>query len=120
MRTLVERVKFGHGRGSLAKYDDGPHWISVYCIRGREHRESTGTPDLKVAKKLHKQKLDALAADRQGLRKYLPAVALCVTVAELLDDWQEDVKLRELKSAGKSLSHAKPVREYFRPRARWT
>ena len=37
-------------------------------------------------------------------------------MAELLDDWQEDVKLRELKSAGKSLSHAKPVREYFRPR----
>jgi integrase len=113
MSTLVERVKFGHGRGSLARFSDSPNWIAVYCVRGKEHRESTGTPDLKVAKRFHRQKLDELAADRQGLRKFVAPVAQRVTVGQLLDDWQADVDLRGLKSARKLRYHARPLREHF-------
>ncbi len=116
MSRLIERVKFGsHGQGSLAKYDDGPNWISIYCTRGREHRESTGTPDLKLARRFHKQRLDELAVDRQGLRKFIPPMAQRVTIAELLDDYAADIRLREAKSLEKMLAHMKPVRTYFGP-----
>ena len=116
MSRLIERVKFGsHGQGSLAKYDDGPNWISIYCTRGREHRESTGTPDLKLARRFHKQRLDELAVDRQGLRKFIAPMAQRVTIAELLDDYAADIRLREAKSLDKMLAHMKPVRTYFGP-----
>ncbi len=114
MSKLVQRVKFGgHGQGSLAKYDDGPNWISIYCVRGKEHRQSTGTPDLKLARRVHKQRLDELAADRQGLRKFIAPMVQRVTVGELLDDYTEDIKLRGLKSATTLLYHMKPVRDFF-------
>jgi integrase len=113
--TLIERVRFGHGRGSLARYSDSPNWIAVYSAHGREHRESTHTPDLKVAKRFHKQKLDELAADRQGLKRYLPPLALRVTVNGLLDDYAADVKLRGLKSEASLLYHMKNVRATFGP-----
>jgi len=116
MSRLIDRVKFGsHGQGSLAKYDDGPNWISIYCTRGREHRESTGTPDLKLARRFHKQRLDELAVDRQGLRKFIAPMARRVTIAELLDDYAADIRLREAKSLDKMLAHMKPVRTYFGP-----
>jgi integrase len=116
MSRLIERVKFGgHGQGSLAKYDDGPNWISIYCTRGREHRESTGTPDLKLARRFHKQRLDELAVDRQGLRKFIAPMAQRVTITELLDDYAADIRLREAKSLEKMLAHMKPVRAYFGP-----
>jgi integrase len=116
MSRLIERVRFGgHGQGSLAKFSDGPNWISIYCARGKEHRESTGTPDLKLARRFHRRKLDELAAARQGLKKFLAPLQQRVTVSELLDDWQADIALRGLKSARKLRYHSKPVRVHFGP-----
>jgi integrase len=54
-----------------------------------------------------------MAADRQGLKKFVPPVAQRTTVGELLDDYQADIELRGLKSARKVLYHAKPVRAQF-------
>ena len=116
MSKLIERVKFGsHGQGSLAKYDDGPNWYSLYCVRGKEHRQSTGTADIKLARRIHRQRLDEIVLDRQGVRKYISPVTQRVTVAELLDDYVEDIRLREVKSLEKMLAHMKPIRTYFGP-----
>src|SRR5262245_28031139 len=88
MSKQIECVKFGsHGQGSLRKFADSEHWISCYHVNGREHRESTGTPDLKIARRFHKQKLDEIAAHRQGLRKFIAPVHQRVTVADLLADF---------------------------------
>ena len=56
MSKAVERVRFGsHGQGSLVKYADGPNWYSCYSVRGKEHRESSGSPDMKVARRFNRR-----------------------------------------------------------------
>jgi len=109
----IERKAYGYGKGSLVKFDDGPNWYSCYSVNGQEHRESTGTPDEKVAKRFHKKKLDEIAVDRQGLRKFIAPVQQRVTVADLLADFETDLQIRRLKSARKVLYHAVPIREHF-------
>jgi integrase len=114
MAAEIERAMYGgRGQGSLTKYSNSPNWFSCFRHNGKEHRESTGSPDLKVARRIHKAKLDALAADRRGLQTFTPATKQRATVAERLDAWEKDVKLRGLKSASKAISHSKPVREHF-------
>jgi integrase len=111
---INERVKIGgRGQGSLVKYDNSPHWVSCFYVHGTEHRVSTGTPDLKVAKRVHKAKLDEVSADRQGLRPFVAPTQARATVAELLVEWEKDVKLRGLKSSYKAIAHSKPIRAYF-------
>jgi integrase len=110
----IERVMFGgRGQGSLTKYSNSPYYFSCYRVHGKEHRESTGTPDQKSARRIHKQKLDALAADRKGLMVFTPAAKQRATVAERLDAWERDLRLRGLKSASKAIYHSKPMREHF-------
>src|SRR5262249_34064701 len=112
MSKQVECVKVGsHGQGSLRRFDDSANWIFCYHLHSKEHRESTKTPDVKKAKRIAKQRLDDLAADRQGLKTFVPAVAQRATVDDLLDDYMADCRLREAKSIDKMASHAKPVRE---------
>jgi len=114
MSKQVECVKIGkHGDGSLRRFDDSPNWISCYSHHGKQHRESTGTADIKAAKRWHKKKLDELSADRTGLRKFIAPMAQQVTVGNLLDDYTGDIRLREAKSVDKMLAHMKPIRAHF-------
>jgi integrase len=111
---IVERVRYGsRGQGSLIKYDASPYWFSCYYADGTEHRESTGCTDLKKAKTRHRRKLDELGSHRQGHAPVVTPAARRVTVAELLDAFEADLQLRELKSVRKVRSHAKPIRDYF-------
>ena len=111
---IVERKRYGsRGQGSLIRYDDSPNWVSCYYVRGKEYRESTGSADLKTARRFHKQKLDEIALDRQGTKRVITPMAARVTVNQLLDDLKADIELRELKSSYKLRSHTKAVREYF-------
>jgi integrase len=111
---VIERVKIGgRGQGSLIRYSNSPHWHACFYSHGKEHRESTQTPDLKKARAFLKAKLDEVSADRSGLRAFVPAVARRVTIGGLLDDLEQDVKLRELKSAYKLGSFIRAVRAYF-------
>jgi len=103
------------GQGSLVIFSDSPNWISCHHRAGREHRVSTGTSDLKAAKRFHKQKLDEVAADRQGLRPYLTPEAQRYTVAEALDELVADLTLRGAKSLRTVSSHLKRVRGHFGP-----
>jgi integrase len=110
----LERVRMGgRGQGTLAKFEGSPNWVSCYYVRGTEHRESTGTPDLKLARRFHKQKLDEIAADRQGLKPYLGPAMRRVRVSELLDDLEADARLRQIRSWASFQSHVKPVRAHF-------
>jgi integrase len=110
---VTERKTYGYGKGSLVKFDDGPNWYACYSVNGKEHRESTKTSDEKKAKRFLKQKLDEVAANRQGLKPFIAPMARRVTVGDLLDDYTADIKLREVKSVDKMLSHMKPLREHF-------
>jgi integrase len=111
---ITERQRYGsRGQGSLIKYDDSPNWFSCYYVRGTEHRESTGTPDLKLARRFHRRKLDEVAGDRQGLKKYLAPMAQRVQLGELLDTLEADYRLRSVKSSAQVQSHLKPIRAHF-------
>jgi integrase len=110
----VERVRYGgRGQGSLVRFEGSLNWVSCYCVRGKEHRESTGTPDIKKARRFHRQKLDEIAADRQGLRRFMPPVAQRVQVDDLLDALEADHRLRRVRSAATTAAHMKPIREHF-------
>ena len=111
---VVERISMGdRGRGTLLRFEGVGNWYVSYYVRGVEHRETTGTPDLKKARRFHRQKMDEVSADRQGLRKFIGPVAQRVQVDELLDDLEKDYKLRGIRSAHNVKSHAKPIRQYF-------
>jgi len=110
---VVERVRFGgRGQGSLIRYEGSDVWYSAYCVRGKEHRESTRTDDLRQAKRVHRQLLDKIAADRQGLKKFLSPVDRGLRVGEVLDWLAGDYRLRH-KESPQFKSHLKPVRAHF-------
>lgn len=110
----LKRVRLGaRGQGSLVRFAGSPNWVSCFYVRGVEHRESTKTPDLKAARRFHKQKLDEAAADRQGFRPYLAPAARRVTVDELLDDLAADYRLRQIRSWKSFGAHLKPLRAHF-------
>ncbi len=110
---VVERVRYGgRGQGSLIRYESSDIWYSAYCVRGKEHRESTRTQDIRQARRVHRQLLDKVAADRQGLKKFLSPVERGLRVGEILDWLAADYRLRDKESA-QFKSHLKPIRAHF-------
>jgi len=110
---VVQRVRFGsRGQGTLIKLSGSQNWISCYCVRGKEHRESTGTPDLRLAKRAHRRLLDRVAADRQGLKTFTTPEDRRLRVGDILDWLAADYRLRQ-KDSAQFRSHLKPIREYF-------
>ena len=110
---IVERVRFGsRGQGTLIRLEGSANWFSCYCVRGKEHRESTGAFDLKVAKRVHRQLLDKIGADRQGLKRFVTPVDRRLRIGEILDWLVADYKLRD-KASPQFRSHLKPIRQHF-------
>ena len=111
---VIEKVRVGtRGDGTLIRVEGQPNWFSLICVRGKQHEISTGTPDLKLAKRFHRQKLDELAADRQGLKQFTTPQHRQLQFGSLLDDLVSDYRVRRVKSLGSALSHIKPVRDQF-------
>ena len=111
---VIEKVTVGkRGDGSLIRVEGQPNWFSLICVRGKQHEISTGTSDLKLAKRFHWQKLDELAADRQGLKQFTTPQHRQLQFGSLLDDLVSDYRVRRVKSLGSVLSHLKPLREHF-------
>jgi hypothetical protein len=111
---VIEKVTVGkRGDGALIRVEGQANWYSVLCVRGKQHEISTGTPDLKLAKRVHRQKLDELAADRQGLRQFTTPQHRQLQFGALLDDLVSDYRVRRVKSFGSVLSHLKPLTEHF-------
>src|SRR5215813_10089001 len=111
---VIERVRYGsRGQGSLIRYEGVANWYSVYWVNGREVRETTETTDFKAAKRFHKQKLEEVAADHQGGKKFVMPMAARVTVGELLTDLERDYELRGVRSLRQVKAHMAPIREAF-------
>ena len=111
---VIEKVKVGkRGDGTLIRVEGQANWFSVICVRGNQHEISTGTPDLKLAKRFHRQKLDELAADRQGLKQFTTPQHRQLQFGSLLDDLVSDYRMRRVKSLASVLSHLKPLRDHF-------
>jgi len=111
---VIERVTVGkRGDGTLIRVEGQVNWFSVICVRGTQHEISTGTPDLKLAKRVHRQKLDELAADRQGLKQFATPQHRRLQFGSLLDDLVSDYRVRRVKSLASVLSHLKPLRDHF-------
>jgi integrase len=110
----LERVRLGgRGQGTLARFEGSPNWVFCHYVHGTERRESTGTSDFKLARRVAKQKLDEVAADRQGLKPYLVPATRRVRIDELLDALEADARLRQIRSWASFRSHLKPVRAHF-------
>jgi hypothetical protein len=111
---VIEKVTVGkRGDGTLIRVEGQPNWFSLICVRGKQHEISSGTPDLKLAKRFHRQRLDELAADRQGLKQFTTPAHVRLQFGSLLDDLVSDYRVRRVKSLGSALSHIKPVRGHF-------
>ena len=111
---VIEKVTVGkRGDGTLIRVEGQANWYSVICVRGKQLEISTGTPDLKLAKRFHRQKLDELAADRQGLKQFTTPQHRQLQFGSLLDDLVSDYRVRRVKSLGSVLSHVKPLRDHF-------
>ena len=111
---VIEKVTVGkRGDGALIRVEGQANWYSVLCVRGRQHEISTGTPDLKLAKRVHRQKLDELAADRQGLKQFTTPQHRQLQLGSLLDDLVSDYRVRRVRSLASVLSHLKPLRDHF-------
>jgi integrase len=112
---VVERIPVGsRGQGTLVRYGGSANWAFCYCHRGKEHRESMRTPDVKKAKSRAKQLLDKLGADRQGLQKFVTPLDRRLRIGSTLDWLAADYKLRA-KDSPQFQSHLKPIRESFGP-----
>src|SRR2546430_1189473 len=104
--TVKERVRYGsRGQGSLIRYERVANWYSCYCVHGKEVRESTETPDLKIARRVHKRLLDQRAVDRQGKGKFVTPTEARVTVRELVAELEADYRLRGVRSLAQVRAH---------------
>jgi hypothetical protein len=64
---VIEKVPFGErGQGTLVRLQGRPNWFSILWHAGRQVEFSTGTADLKLARKFHKAKLEQLVLDKHG------------------------------------------------------
>jgi len=115
---VKERVRYGsRGQGCLIRYEGVANWYSVYSAHGKEVRQSTGSADLKAAKRFHRELLDGLAADRQGLRPFVSPLEARVTVAELVTALVADYELRGVRSLTQVRAHLRlPAKEGEPPR----
>jgi hypothetical protein len=60
---VIEKVPYGErSQGTLVRLEGRPNWFSILWHAGRQVEFSTGTDDLKLARKFHKAKLEQLVA----------------------------------------------------------
>lgn len=85
-------------RGNGRVFKRGPvYWIAYYC-RGREVRESSGTPDPKPAERLLRQRLHEVGADRLGLKRFVGPAEDRVTFEALAADYLRDYEINGRRS----------------------
>jgi integrase len=111
------------GQGRIYKRAGSPFWWVGYYAHGKQQREGachvrTGEKleatekNRREAERFLKHRLDALAAERGGGRAFVGPEQKRVTVNEILDALESDLKLRD-KWGPKCASVAKSLRERF-------
>lgn len=92
-------------------------WVQ-YSHRGKQYRESCGSPDPAVASALLKRRLAGLSAADLGLQPFFGPSADRLTMNDLFDQLEADFRLRNIKSLKTSLcTLAKAKREFGHYRA---
>jgi integrase len=100
----------GDGR-VFSRKDTTILWCAYY-LRGKEYRESTGTPDQVKALKFLKRRLKEVGADQIGKATFVGPQQERMKVCSLLDALEEDYKLRS-KDSPQFRTHLKHIRGYF-------
>jgi hypothetical protein len=89
----------------------GVLWIH-YSLRGKVFRESAHTDDPQKAVRLRKFRLNQVGADRIGAKPFIPPASQKITVNELLDSLERDLKL-EHKLSPQIATNIRHLREKF-------
>ncbi len=111
------------GQGRVYQRTESPFWYVAYYAHGKQQREPachvrTGAKLEATEKNRHeaerylKSQLDKLAAERGGGQAFVGPQQKRITVNEILDALENDLKLRD-KWNGKVASVVKPLRERF-------
>ncbi len=101
------------GMGGVFKRKNSNFWWIRYSHRGKEFRESSGSPDRRQAEKFLKQRLKEIGSDQLGHKRFIGPQEERVTVEELLQDLVADHRLRGRKSLPITLEHLKAIRSVF-------
>jgi integrase len=122
---MLRKRKRGEGR----VFDrNGVLWIA-YMLLGKEQRESAAPEIAKVAARKRREltqdeaeevadrfldeRRREVANDSEGIKAFVGPKQDKITVGQLLDALESDLRLRELKSLAKTLGHLRIVRQYF-------
>jgi integrase len=84
----------------------------AYFLRGKEYRESTGTPEWQAAEKFLKRRLKEVGADQIGKGAFVGPQQERIKVGKLLDALEADYGLRG-KDGPQFRSHLKHIRDHF-------
>ena len=98
------------GMGRIYQMRWSKNWWIAYNHRGKETRESCGSPDHAEAEKLLKHRLREIGADMLGLKSFVGPQQDRLLVKDLLDELEADFKLRHIKSLRQTVSHLDIVR----------
>ncbi len=101
------------GDGRTFQRNNSMVWWLSYYVRGKEVRESSGSPNRKVAERLLKHRRKQIGADQLGLKTFVGPGQERVTVEELLQNLETDYQVRGRKSLPELKGHLKAVRAAF-------
>src|SRR3990172_1555676 len=93
------------GTGRVFKRANSAHWWIAFYHRGKEIRESSGSPNQKDAEKLLRRRMKEVGADSLGLKAFVGPRQDRLTVGDLLDALEADFRLRGLKSLKQTKGH---------------
>lgn len=99
--------------GRIFRRPHSANWHIAYSHRGREYRESCGSPDCREAERLLKHRLAELGADSLGLCRFVGPSADRITMNVLFTQLEADFKLRGIKSLPQTLSHLTAAKKEF-------
>jgi integrase len=88
------------------------YWISYYC-RGKEHRESSRSPDRARAERLLKHRLREVGADHLGAKPFVGPADARVLFEVLVQTYLQDYEVRGLRSASTAAIRAKHLGAAF-------
>lgn len=98
------------GMGRIFQMRGSKNWWIAYNHRGKENRESCGSPIRTEAEKLLKHRLREIGADMLGLNAFVGPQQDRLLVKDLLDELKSDFKLRQIKGLRPAVSHLDIVR----------
>ena len=101
------------GQGRIFNRANSAHWWIAYYHHAKEIRESSGSPDRKVAEKLLTHRLKEIGADQLGARRFIGPAQERVAVEEILQDLGTEYEINGRKSLATLKVHLKPVRAAF-------